>query len=167
MRILLSACLAASTLHAQAGTLQGPSSGFVFEQATQTLRRIQGIPGAALIGPGVEFGFPVQAAAVSPRLDSAIVLSADGMPHLFRLDGDSPVETAVAGLAAAERIAFSPSGTAAALYTNGSVQVIRGLPDSVTVAGTVTLHGQDTQHKAAPANLAVSDDGAYLLYVRA
>src|SRR6266545_605057 len=130
MRILISACLAACALYGQPGKLQMPSSGFVFDGASHTLRRIQGIPGAALIGAGIEFGFPVTAATVSPRMDSAIVLSADGMPHVFRLNGDGPAESPIADLAAPARVVFSPSGSAAALYANGSVQVIKGLPDA-------------------------------------
>ena len=164
MRFLFSACLAACTLYGQPGKLQAPSSGFVFDKSSQTLHRIQGIPGAALVGPTVDFGFPVTAAAVSPRSDSAIVLSDDGAPHLFRLNGDAPVETPIDGLAAPERIVFSPSGTAAALYANGSVQVIKGLPDAASLAATVSVHARPKVRRPVPEALAISDDGAYLLY---
>jgi hypothetical protein len=164
MKIFVSACLAACALSAQTGKLQGPSSGFVFDGASQVLRRIQGIPGAAVIGPGLDFGFPVAGASVSPRLDAAIVFSADGVPHLFRVSGDAPVETAVAGLSAAEQVVFSPSGTAAALYANDSVQVVKGLPDAPTLGGAVTVHVRSKQQRPLAESLAISDDGAYLLY---
>jgi len=59
MRILVSACLAACSLYGQAARLAGPSAGFVFDPAAHALRRIQGIPGAALVGAPVEFGFPL------------------------------------------------------------------------------------------------------------
>ena len=167
MRTLAFACLALGALHAQTGKLQGPSSGLVFDRSAQALRRIQGIPGAAVIGPGVEFGFPVTGATVSPRLDSAIVISGDGAAHLFRLGGDAPVEIAIGGLSAAERVVFSPSGTAAALYASDSVQVIKGLPDAATVAGSVAVHGQVKPRRPASDALAVTDDGAYLLYAGA
>ena len=164
MRILVSTCLLAFAAYGQPGNLQAPYSGFVFDQSSQALRRIQGIPGAALIGASVDFGFPVTAATVSPRLDSAIVLAADGAPHLFRLNGDSAVENHVDGLAAPARIVFSPSGTAAALYAGGSVQVIKGLPDAPTLAGSVTVPAHAKLPRPLAEALAVSDDGAYLLY---
>ena len=50
MRILVSACLAACSLYGQAGKIAAPSMGFVFDQSAHALRRIQGIPGAALVG---------------------------------------------------------------------------------------------------------------------
>ncbi len=165
MRILVSACLAACALHAQPAGLQSPVSGFVFDGSSKTLRQIQGIPGAALIGAGVDFGMPVTAAAVSPKMDSAIVLSADGTPHIFVLRAASAVEATPAGLLAAQRIIFSPSGTAAALYARGSVQVVRGLPGSATLGFEIRLQlHQKTRVAAANESLAISDDGAYLLH---
>jgi len=133
----------------------------VFDGSSQTLRRIQGIPGAALIGEGVDFGVAIRAASVAPRLDSAIVIAADGPPHVFRLSADGPVERTIESLAAPERVVYSPSGSAAALYANGSVQVLRGLPDAGVLAATVAVH---IGLKARGPALAVSDDGAYLLY---
>ena len=165
MRILIATCLAAGALYGQPGKLQAPGSGFVFDRTSQTLRRIQGIPGAALIGASVDFGFPITAATVSPRMDSAIVLSDDGAAHLFRITGDAPVEKPIDGLTPAARVVFSPSGTAAVLYANGSAQVIKGLPDAATASATVNVHGNaKLLRRPASESLAISDDGAYLLY---
>lgn len=164
MKILVSACLAACSLHGQAGKLAAPSAGFVFDQSAHALRRIQGIPGAALVGASVEFGFAVTAAYVAPRLDSAFVLGEDGRAHLFQLTADAPLERAVDSLAAARRIVFSPSGSAAALYSPGSVQVIKGLPDAPVVAATISLPGNPRFRRPLTNMLAISDDGAYLLY---
>ena len=167
MRILVSSCLAACSLYGQAGQLAAPSAGFVFDQSAHGLRRIQGIPGAALVGAPVEFGFAVSAAYVAPRLDSVFVLAGDGAAHFFRLTGDAPQERAVESLGAPLRVVFSPSGSAAALYSPGSVQVIqviKGLPDAPVVAATLTLRGNPRPHGPLPDTLAVSDDGAYLLY---
>ena len=125
MRILLSACLAACSLYGQAGRLAAPLSGFVFDQSAHALRRIQGIPGAALVGAPVEFGFAVSAAYVAPHLDSVFVLAGDGQAHLFRLTADAPLESAVDSLGAPSRVVFSPSGSAAVLYSPGSVQVVK------------------------------------------
>jgi len=165
MRILVSACLAACSLYGQAGKLAAPSLGFVFDPPAHALRRIQGIPGAALVGAPVDFGFAVSAAYVAPRLDSVFVMAAsDGRAHLFRLTADAPLELAVDSLGAPLRLVFSPSGTAAALYSPGSVQVIKGLPDAPAVSATISLHRNLRARRPLPDTLAISDDGAYLLY---
>jgi hypothetical protein len=164
MRILVSACLAACSLYGQAARLAGPSAGFVFDPAAHALRRIQGIPGAALVGAPVEFGFPLSAAYVAPRLDSVFVLAGEGQARLFRLSADAPVELAVGALGTPQRVVFSPSGTAAALLSADSVQVINGLPGAPVVAATISLRANPRPRRPLPDVLAVSDDGAYLLY---
>jgi len=164
MRILVSACLAACSLYGQAGKLAAPSLGFVFDPPAHALRRIQGIPGAALVGAPVDFGFAVSAAYVAPRLDSVFVMAGDGRAHLFRLTADAPLERAVDSMGAPLRVVFSPSGSAAALYSPGSVQVIKGLPDAPAVSATISLHRNLRARRPLPDTLAISDDGAYLLY---
>jgi DNA-binding beta-propeller fold protein YncE len=142
----------------------GPSAGFVFDQSAHALRRIQGIPGASVVGTPVDFGFAVTAAYAAPRLDSAFVLAADGGVHVFRLTGDAPVERAVYTPAGPARVVFSPSGSAAALYFPGNVQVIKGLPDAPQVAANIRLRVDSRSQRQGAETLAVSDDGAYLLY---
>ena len=164
MRILVSLCIAACSLYGQAGKLARPSMGFVFDPSTHSLRRIEGIPGASLVGTPVNFGFALSAAYVSPRLDSAFVVAADGGRHLFRLSADAPRELAVDSIHADLPAFYSPSGTAAALYSRGSVLVIKGLPDAPVVAATVTLRQNPRPQRPLPWTLAVSDDGQYLLY---
>ena len=160
MRTFALAALSACTLFGQAGNLASPGAGFVFDPAAQVLRRIQGIPGAALVGEPVDFGFPLAGANVSPRLDSSIVLTAEGAPRFFRLNGAAVQEVAIGSLTAPSRIIYSPSGSAAALLSAGSVQVLKGLPGSPALAATLPLHGSA---KGLP-TVAISDDGAYLLY---
>ncbi|MCX6630345.1 MAG: hypothetical protein NTW28_22225, partial [Candidatus Solibacter sp.] len=165
MRILVSAFLAACSLCGQAGKLAAPSPGFAFDQSAHALRRIQGIPGAALVGAPVEFGFAVTAAYVAPRLDSAFVVAdGDCRAHLFRLTADAPRELALDSMDACFQVVYSPSGTAAALYSRGSVVMIKGLPDAPVVAATVSLRPNPRPQRPLPHTLAISDDGAYLLY---
>jgi hypothetical protein len=164
MRILVSVCLAASFLYGQPGRIAKPSMGFAFDQAAHALRHIDGIPGAAMVGAGVDFGFEVSAAYVSPRLDSAVVLAADGGAHLFRLTGDAPVALAVDSLGTPQRVVFSPSGTAVALYTPSAALVIKGLPDAPAVAATISFRLSARSRRPIPVTLAISDDGAYMLY---
>ena len=165
MRILVSLCLLACSLYGQAGKLARPSMGFVFDPSTQTLRRIEGIPGAALVGSAVDFGFAVSSAVVAPRLDSVFVM-ADGncRAHLFRLTADALRELAVDSMSGCFQAIYSPTGTAAALLSSGSVLVIKGLPDAPVVAATVSLRPNPRPQRPLPHTLAISDDGAYLLY---
>ena len=165
MRILVYVCLAACSLYGQAGKLARPSMGFVFDQSTHTLRRIEGIPGAALVGSPVDFGFALSSAYVAPRLDSVFVMAdGDCRAHLFRLTADAPRELAVDSMGGCFLVAYSPSGTAAALYSRGSVLVIKGLPDAPVVAATVSLRPNPRPQRPLPFTLAISDDGTYLLY---
>jgi hypothetical protein len=164
MKIFVSICLAASSLYGQAGKLGAPALGFAFDQSAHALRRIQGIPGASLVGSPVEFGIAVSAAYVAPRLDSAFVLADDGRMHLFGLTADVPVERTIDLQGSPLRVVFSPSGSAAALYSAGSLQVIQGLPDAPVVAANIRLRINPRSGRAVPDALAISDDGAYLLY---
>lgn len=58
-----------------------------------------------------------------------------------------------------ERVVFSPTGTAAALYAQGSVQIVTGLPDSPAIAGSL-----DVSAAGVPDALALSDDATVLLW---
>jgi hypothetical protein len=162
----------AAAASAQQGAIDGPVSGFVFDSNARSLRMIRGIPGAALIGGPVDFKQDLTRAWVAPGLDSALVVTADGAARAFRLDGAKAAEIAAAGLVAPERVVYSPSGTAMALVTAGSVRIYSGLPGAPTVTGTVALPADRTVAAGPRAKLqrpgggpiAVSDDGRYLLY---
>jgi hypothetical protein len=182
-------CAGTSLVRGQQGSIAGPLSGFAFDNSARVLRPIRGIPGASLIGDPIQFGFDLASASVSPSLDSALVLSAvsavsaNGGMHLFRLNNGTPVERTVDDLRVAQRVVFSPSGTAAALYANGSLQVLKGLPDAPVIAATIPLGtgrtAQFSQFSSSAAlsrtgrrtrrltdePLAISDDGGYLLVV--
>jgi hypothetical protein len=173
--------LAASVwLPGQQNRLAGPVAGLVFDGPGHVLRPIQGIPGAALLGDAVTFGFDVAAVYVSPHQDAAWVVGADRSLHLFRLQGGGAVtEVGLGGVSGAPQgVVFSPSGTAAALVTLGKARVLTGLPDAPALVATVAIPGSGTAPAALtraadsplPARtpdqaLALSDDGAYLLTV--
>src|SRR4051794_32708730 len=164
----------AVSLCAQQGNIGGPVAGYVFDRQSQALRVIHGIPGASLIGEGVDFGTGISNAWVAPKLDAALVIAADGTAHLFRIDGGKTTERTVEGMVAPERAIFSPSGTALALVTPGSVRIIKGLPDAPVVSGTIELPQDHVpaavvksgakRQRSGGGPVAVSDDGAYLLY---
>jgi hypothetical protein len=157
-RILGLVCLAAPVLLAQQGGVGGPVAGYVFDNSARALRPILGIPGAWLVGGPVNFGIDLASAYVSPRQDLAFVVGADGSLRWFRLNSGAVSGLTCNGISSVpERVAFSPSGTAAALAAAGHVQVVTGLPDAPALAGTVDAGG-------ATGSLAVSDDGALLLF---
>jgi hypothetical protein len=150
---------AAIFVHGLQGQVSGPVSGFVFDRSARGLRPVLGIPGAAVLGDPVNFGFAVASAFVAPRQDSAVVLTADGSVHLFSLNSGIPTEQTPAGITVAqEHAVFSPSGTAAVLYGSGSAQLITGLPDAPAIAGSV-----DLSQAGSIGSIAVSDDGTTLL----
>lgn len=158
-RILALISLPACLLPGQDSQIAGPVSGYVFDRAARGLRPILGIPGASIIGNPVDFGLEVSAAYVAPRQDAAFVTAADGTFHLFRIGAGKATELILNGLTGApDRVVFSPSGMAAALYAGGAVQIVNGLPDSPAIAG-----GLDATAAGLPGSIALSDDGAILL----
>ncbi len=161
------ACFPMIAIHAQQGQVSGPVAGYVFDGAS--LRPIAGLPGGATLGATIDLKLTASAAVVSPQLDSAIVTAGDGSLHLFRLSGQSATEVAWDGVPHGPgRLVYSPSGTAAAIYALGRVQVMSGLPDSPQPAFAVQL-GPSPERPvsefttAAPDAMAVSDDATWLL----
>ena len=149
---------AAAWLPGQQGSVSGPTAGFVFDSSAHSLRPVMGVPGASVIGDPVKFDFDLAAASVAPAQDLAVAAAADGGLHIFRLVSGAVSERTVDGVSALpERVVFSPSGTAAALYAAGKAQILTGLPDAPVLAGSMDLGG-------TPSALALSDDGQYLLY---
>lgn len=151
--------LAAAGCAGETSQISGPVSGYVFDGARREVRPILGIPGASTIGDALDFGFAVSAAYVAPRQDRALVTAADGTVHLFRIQSGSAAELVLNGFARApERVVFSPSGTAAALYHSGSIEILNGLADSPVVTTSLELTTADS-----PTSMALSDDGALVL----
>jgi hypothetical protein len=158
-RIFLLIASAALCLQAQTSQINGPVSGYVFDASARSLRPILGLPGASLFGDPLQFGFDVASAFVAPRQDAAFVVAADHTVHVFRFDAGAVSERNLDSLPPApERVVFSPSGSAAALYAGGSIAIVKGLPDSPAVAG-----GMDLPSGTTLDSLAISDDGAVLL----
>jgi hypothetical protein len=153
----------ASLAAAQQGSINGPMAGFVFDGGSQALRPIRGIAGASTMGDPVAAAYPLTAASVAPRQDSVIGVAADGSTHYFTLNSATLTEATIPGLIAQpERIVFSPSGTAALLFSNGQAQMLAGLPGTPSLAGSVQLRQEGKP--LHPTSFAVSDDGTYVLF---
>jgi hypothetical protein len=102
-------------------------------------------------------------------------VAADSSVHVFRLkDGASTELVATSVIAGPLKVVYSPSGTAAVLVGSNRVQVLSGLPDSVSaadVAGAVptarTVEAASAnRQRTTTAGVAVSDDGKYLMVSR-
>jgi WD40 repeat protein len=173
-RMLGIACVAAGTLCAQQGRVSGPTTGFVFDPSSHKVRPILGVPGGSTIGSPVDLGGELASAWVSPRLDSAIGVTAEGALHVFRIDSGSVAPRTVDGVdGTVGGVVFSPIGSSALLVTANATYVLAGLPDAPKVSGTVTPGS--LRRRATPAAIgvrasapnvswALSDDGAYVLY---
>lgn len=160
-------CLPVLAAYGQQRQVSGPVAGYVFDGAA--LRPIMGLMGGAMLGDALGLGLAASAAVVSPQLDSGIVTAADGSLHLFLLAGGSATEVAWNGApGSAQRVVYSPSGTAAAIYAAGRALVVSGLPNAPVAAFTVDLGlaplkpGSHSGY-AVPEAMAVSDDAAWLL----
>jgi hypothetical protein len=167
LSLLFAGAVAAPWLCAQSG-VAGPVAGFVFDQSAHALRPILGVPGALLLGDGLDAGSELTAAYVAPGQNWALGVTAGG-PVFLLLGHGGVSRISVGGVTAApERVAFSPSGTAVALYSAGRVQVVLGLPDAPLVTGGLAtgVSGRSPQAAAwrALGSFAVSDDGRYILY---
>jgi hypothetical protein len=134
------------------GEIGGPALGLVFDGDTAAVRALTGIPAAATLGPAVADAAGLRNVIVSARRGYAIGIDAAGAAMLVTPTG----RTAIAGAGAA-RIALSASGSAAAVYrSEGSVDVVAGLPEAPRVLRSVAMAG-------APDALAVSDDGSAVI----
>ena len=165
--IAVLACIPAMAVHAQRQQVSSPVAGYVFDGAA--LRPVAGVMGGATLGDALSLGLTASAAQVSPQLDSAIVTASDGSMHLFRLGGPGPAEVAWDGAPRGPAlVAYSPSGTAAAIYAAGRIRVVSGLPNApveafAVAAGSAPVRAESRMASAVPQAMAVSDDAAWLL----
>jgi hypothetical protein len=156
-RTLLFGLLACVPVSAQSGSVSAPVMGYAFDGTARAIRPIRGIPGASLLGEGIDAGFPVAMAAIAPSQDFALAVAAGEsrlrlLPLSATSSGDPlPQNT----LAAPSRIRFSASGSAALLFQDaGRLQSISGLPGHPSVRD-IDLSALTN----APNALAISDDG--------
>lgn len=142
-----------------------PMLGFAYDPGAAAIRPIRGVPGAALLGDPIDTGFPAALAAIAPMQAVALAVSGeDGMVRVVHLQANANAIEAklnaavVAGaMASPDLIVFSPSGSAALLYSAAAarLQVLTGLPNQPAV--------RDLPLTGTPGALALADDGAAAL----
>ncbi len=134
-----------------------PSLGFAFDPSLGTIRPILGIAGAAVLGSPLNSGLVLESAAISPRQDFALAVSAEdhGVRIIRFQDAGTSVLPLSGGISSPDRMVFSPSGSAAVLYRQDSsrIQVLTGLPDAPVILEL------STARLNSPAALAITDDG--------
>ena len=128
-----------------------PTLGYAFDPEAQTLRAIEGVPGAATLGDPITLEARLVSVSVAPSRRFALARPAEGRQLLLiRLDG-ATAQTFETGWRAGE-IWFSPSGSAVAVASEAGVDVWNGLPDIPVHLGTLRVPGE-------PSRVALSDDG--------
>jgi hypothetical protein len=122
----------------QSGSLGGPTLGFVQDDQGTMLWPILGVLGASLMGPRLELSAGIIGATISPKHDYAIAIrTEDAQVVIVDLNIEAPRIAPVAdALANASMFGISPTGSAAALYSDESkrLQIFRGLPLTPSVA---------------------------------
>jgi hypothetical protein len=153
--------------------VSGPNLGYVFVP-NMGIQPIFGIPGSSHLGQGLEVPHDYSKVIFSPMQDYALVVTSsldpsgvnDALPaapsyqlQMLDLRGFYGLKSLTIVHGELKEIIVSPSGSAAALFNvDGTVQVFRGLPDTVSTE-TITTH-------FSPENLtasAINDDGTSLL----
>jgi len=137
-----------------------PLLGFVWDQASSTVRQVDGVPGAALGGGAFVPNLGFTAAAIAPNQEIALLTNGTGVLYAVALPPAGPPFTLASGLAVNVRAAFSPSGTTAVLYSPNasSTFVITGMPTFPEVREVTSLAGV-----TGIFNAIVSDSGVLLL----
>ncbi|MCC6365252.1 MAG: hypothetical protein IT165_17190 [Bryobacterales bacterium] len=131
--------------------LSAPTLGYVFDQQSKSLVSVDGVPGAALLGGTVQIGAPIDWITIAPNRRYGLGVR-EGQMLLVRLDGGTGV-AAPTDLPVGS-VFFSPSGSAAAIYTGSRLEVYGGMPDNPN-----HIHSFAADLPGEGAEFTVSDDG--------
>lgn len=148
--------LAASALLAQS-PVDGPVTGWVWDSSHGAIRPILGLPGASVLGNGVDGGV-IFSKAVTNQRNYVIGIGGEGaQAYLLRLRGESQAELLPSVAAGVSRVVLSPSGDSAVLVYEETrkLVVLSGLPDAIT-------EPREIQWNEIPSALAISDHASYL-----
>lgn len=130
-------CCFGITGFAQDSAINAPVLGFIPDAGGAAIQPIAGVLGASVVEQPVVFGADFRDTVIAPRQDYALAIhGVDADVVVARFGADSITADALSeSRPGAERIAISPTGTAAAVYgADGVVQVLNGLPDAPRVA---------------------------------
>lgn len=114
------------TLYAQEAQVRPVISGFVFDALSSSIRPMVGVPGAALLGPGVVAD--ADNAEIAPDGNQAIVSKGARVYLLSGLRNGDPVWTPVlSGVSKFDQIRWNSASTTAAVYSSdaGALTLLR------------------------------------------
>ena len=138
--IYLSICGSIGLLSAQRAPFEGPIEGVTFDAPTRSFRTITGSLGSAFLGPAVLGDFDY--GSVAPHKNYAVAFR-DGRCFLVSaLDSQQASATMLPGcFNMPEDVVWSGDGFTAVLYsrTEGWIQVLTGVPDSVTPTNLINI----------------------------
>lgn len=127
-----------------ASELEGPSLGWLWDQPTNSLRRLAGLPGALRNEPGIQLPEATSAVWISPSQDLAVLaLSDDHLQLLNLITGESAVIEA----SKPDQVIFSLNGKRIGLWSKSK--------------SSFSLWGESTMDVTAKA-IALRDDGEIL-----
>lgn len=146
--------ITAAGLMAQ-NSVQGPSVGWIYDQAHTALRPIHGIPGSSTLGEVLDAGVSLATAAIAPGGAYALAITGEG-DTLF-LDLATGQSRKLAVPQGGESIVLSPRATAAAIVykATGKAVWISGLPGA----------SESKEIEITGSAFALSDDGKAMLAV--
>jgi len=144
MALILSQLLLAALAAPPEAALRGPVSGFVVDSRSQMMRPINGIPGAALLGPPLETPFRLKRAVFSKNGDFALAVADDdgGVLLVRGLRDPQPAATPLSVVMADPPwILLNATDSAAALYWDSTrqLQILSGLPDRPTAGPAIDV----------------------------
>jgi hypothetical protein len=164
-KCMLVLALASAARATDGGGIAAPISGFVLDGRANSIRVIEGLPGAARLGASLRLPFAVSAAAIASGRDYALVVSASGAaaPLLARgLRSGAPETSPIDGAIEPTSMAIAASGDAAVLHSAVSrrLQFIVGLPASPRALAPIDASAVDAVAIALDAAGAVALVGA-------
>lgn len=140
MRNRISSLTIGCTLAAISAAAEGitnPVTGYVFDPAQGVIRPINGLPGAALLGPALESPVEFSRVAFAPGHRRALAVSRDGESFLLEFNGNTVASRAI-GQPAPELVAFDRAGRWAVLESANRVRILSPegtLGDALPVPG--------------------------------
>ncbi len=148
----------AFSVHTRAADIRAPRLGYIWDSAAQSVRPVEGIPGAALLGQALDLGGQFTRAIICENLSYILAISSrERTPFVLQIGTDGVTSHAIEGAVPVDRMVLSPSGTSALLYdARGQIlQIVTGLPG--TPAVTREIRGPVVEA------MSVSDDGLLVL----
>lgn len=134
--------LAGGAAWSQDAGLRGPASGVMFDAPSHAIRIVNGIPGAAYLGPALVSG--AGHAFIAPDGNAALVEQEGAWRLVRNLRGESPAWTPVHGVESVPRFVVWTADSAAAVFLDrqaGLVRILRASDASLTSIETGRLEG--------------------------